>query len=126
MSKSEIFITNAINKFTDSQSLNEADRYEASLKHLIKFFEKDDILLLLEKSPNNYSNQYRSNQLEGKENLFVKTYLLTKDQYQELIPNWQEFALKDFLSDAERLKWVIEGNDINDFVEETVSVEDLF
>lgn len=108
---------NAVNKFVNSSSLYEADKYEAGLRHLIRFFEKEDILFLLEKSPENYSSQYRCNQLVGTDGLFLKIYLQTKDKFVELQSKWEEFISLNFLDDTDKLKWVIDGNNLDDFVD---------
>lgn len=106
---------NAVKKFVNSNSLYEADKYAAGLRVLIKFLEKDDILLLLEKSPENYSSQYRCNQLAGMDSLFLKIYLQTKDKFEDLQPKWVEFTTHSFLDDTNKLKWVVDGNNLEDY-----------
>lgn len=106
---------NAVKKFVNSDSFYQAEKYGAGLRHLIKFLVEDDICLLLEKSPENRSKQYGCNQLGGMDTLFLKIYLQTKDKFKSLQPKWEEFILYDFLDDTTKLKWVIEGNNLDDF-----------
>lgn len=111
-------LNTSIDNFLNSKNLDMADKYEEGLILLIKEFNEEQVSRLLEKAPQNYSNQFGSNQLVKTQRFFTKLYLNTKDKFQNLQNKWEEFIKLDFLIEPERLKWVIEGNSIDDYVED--------